>query len=134
MNIGQASAQSGVSQRMIRHYEAIGLIPKAQRRESGYRDYDERDVHTLRFVRRARDLGFPIEEIGRLLALWRDRSRASADVKALAEARAEELKRKEEEIRAMRRTLEDLARHCHGDARPDCPILEDLAGAGPADG
>jgi MerR family copper efflux transcriptional regulator len=134
MNIGQASAQSGVSQRMIRHYEAIGLIPKAKRRESGYRDYDERDVHTLRFIRRARDLGFPIEEIGHLLALWQDRSRASADVKALAEARAEELRRKEEEIRAMRRTLEDLARHCHGDARPDCPILDDLAGAEPADG
>jgi Cu(I)-responsive transcriptional regulator len=134
MNIGQASAQSGVSQRMIRHYEAIGLIPKAKRRESGYRDYDDRDVHTLRFIRRARDLGFPIEEIGQLLALWRDRSRASADVKTLANARAEELKRKEEEIRAMRRTLEDLARHCHGDARPDCPILDDLAGAGPAHG
>jgi MerR family copper efflux transcriptional regulator len=134
MNIGQASAQSGVSQRMIRHYEAIGLIPKAKRRESGYRDYDDRDVHTLRFIRRARDLGFPIEEIGQLLALWQDRSRASGDVKALATARAEELKRKEEEIRAMRRTLEDLARHCHGDARPDCPILDDLAGAEPADG
>lgn len=134
MNIGQASGRSGVSQRMIRHYEAIGLIPKAKRRESGYRDYDDRDVHTLRFIRRARDLGFPIEEIGQLLALWQDRSRASADVKALANARAEELKRKEEEIRAMRRTLEDLARHCHGDARPDCPILDDLAGAEPADG
>jgi Cu(I)-responsive transcriptional regulator len=134
MNIGQASTQSGVSQRMIRHYEAIGLIPKAKRRESGYRDYDDRDVHTLRFIRRARDLGFPIEEIGQLLALWQDRSRASGDVKALATARAEELKRKEEEIRAMRRTLEDLARHCHGDARPDCPILDDLAGAEPADG
>ncbi|WP_324751220.1 Cu(I)-responsive transcriptional regulator [Sphingomonas sp. LY54] len=134
MNIGQASGQSGVSQRMIRHYEAIGLIPKAKRRESGYRDYDDRDVHTLRFIRRARDLGFPIEEIGQLLALWQDRSRASADVKALANARAEELKRKEREIRAMRRSLEELARHCHGDARPDCPILDDLASAEPADG
>ena len=127
MNIGQASKQSGVSQRMIRHYEAIGLIPKAARRDSGYRDYDEKDVHTLRFIRRARDLGFPIEEIGKLLALWQDRSRASADVKALAIARAEELKRKEKEIQAMRRSLEDLARNCHGDGRPDCPILEDLA-------
>ena len=134
MNIGQASGRSGVSQRMIRHYEAIGLIPKAKRRESGYRDYDDRDVHTLRFIRRARDLGFPIEEIGQLLALWQDRSRASADVKALANARAEELKRKEREIRAMRRSLEELARHCHGDARPDCPILDDLASAEPADG
>ena len=127
MNIGQASAKSGVSQRMIRHYEAINLIPKAARRDSGYRDYDERDVHTLRFIRRARDLGFPIEEIGQLLALWQDRGRASADVKALASARAEELKRKEKEIQAMRRSLEQLARTCHGDDRPDCPILEDLA-------
>jgi len=129
MNIGQASKQSGVSQRMIRHYEGIGLIPKAARRDSGYRDYDEKDVHTLRFIRRARDLGFPIEEIGRLLALWQDRSRASADVKALASARAEELKRKERELREMRRSLEALARSCHGDDRPDCPILEDLAHA-----
>jgi Cu(I)-responsive transcriptional regulator len=127
MNIGQASTKSGVSQRMIRHYEVIGLIPKAARRDSGYRDYDERDVHTLRFIRRARDLGFPIEEIGQLLALWQDRSRASADVKALAAARAKELKRKELQIQAMRRSLEQLARTCHGDDRPDCPILEDLA-------
>src|SRR3546814_9668354 len=103
MNIGQASKQSGVSQRMIRHYEAIGLTPKAARRESGYRDYDERDVHTLHFIRRARDLGFPIEEIGQLLALWQDRDRTSADVKALAMARVEELKRKEAEIRAIDR-------------------------------
>jgi Cu(I)-responsive transcriptional regulator len=126
MNIGQASKKSGVSQRMIRHYEGIGLIAKAARRDSGYRDYDDKDVHTLRFVRRARDLGFPIEEIGKQLALWQDRSRASADVKALATARAEELKRKEREIHAMRRSLENLARNCHGDDRPDCPILHDL--------
>lgn len=127
MNIGQASKRTGVSQRMIRHYEAIGLIPKAVRRDSGYRDYDDKDVHTLRFIRRARDLGFPIEEIGKLLALWQDRTRASADVKALATARAGELKRKELEIRSMRQSLEQLARNCHGDGRPDCPILEDLA-------
>jgi Cu(I)-responsive transcriptional regulator len=126
MNIGHASKQSGVSQRMIRHYEGIGLIAKAARRDSGYRDYDDKDIHTLRFIRRARDLGFPIEEIGKLLALWQDRSRASADVKALATARAEELKRKEREIHAMRRSLENLARNCHGDGRPDCPILHDL--------
>ena len=132
MNIGQASKQSGVSQRMIRHYEAISLIPKAARRESGYRDYDDKDVHTLRFIRRARDLGFAIEEIARLLALWQDRSRASADVKAIATAKAAELKRKEREIRAMRRSLEDLASNCHGNERPDCPILEDLAGAASA--
>lgn len=127
MNIGQASRDSGVSQRMIRHYEAIGLIPKAARRDSGYRDYDGKDVHTLRFVRRARDLGFPIEEIRELLALWQDRGRASADVKTLATARIGELKRKEREIRAMRLSLENLARHCHGDQRPDCPILEEMA-------
>lgn len=130
MNIGQASKASGVSQRMIRHYEAIGLIPKAARRDSGYRDYDERDVHTLRFIARARDLGFPIEEIGKLLALWRDRSRASAEVKQLALARVEELKRKERDLREMRRTLETLADACHGDDRPDCPIIEQLATPG----
>ena len=127
MNIGQASKRSAVSQRMIRHYETIGLIPKAARRDSGYRDYDDKDVHTLSFIRRARDLGFPISEIAQLLALWQDRSRASADVKALALARATELKRKEQEIQAMRRALEQLARNCQGDGRPDCPILEDLA-------
>ncbi|WP_079246856.1 Cu(I)-responsive transcriptional regulator [Sphingomonas turrisvirgatae] len=131
MNIGQASKASAVSQRMIRHYEAIGLIPKAARRESGYRDYDDRDVHTLRFIARARDLGFPIEEIGRLLALWRDRSRSSAEVKSLALARVEELKRKERDLREMRRTLEQLAQSCHGDDRPDCPIIKDLAASDP---
>ena len=133
MNIGEASRRSGVSQRMIRHYEGIGLIPKAARRESGYRDYDERDVHTLRFIRRARDLGFPIEEIGTLLALWHDRSRASSDVKALATARVEELKRKERELREMRRTLETLADHCHDNDRPECRIIEDLASGGAAE-
>ena len=102
---------------MIRHYEGIGLIARAARRESGYRDYGENDVHTLRFIRRARDLGFPIEEIGQLLALWQDQSRASADVKALALARAGELKRKELELRAMRQSLEELARGCQGDRR-----------------
>lgn len=131
MNIGQASKASGVSQRMIRHYEAIGLTPKAARRDSGYRDYDERDVHTLRFIARARDLGFPIEEIGKLLTLWQDRGRSSAEVKALAVARIEELERKERELKEMRRTLEHLARNCHGDERPDCPIIDSLAtGAG----
>ena len=130
MNIGQASKASGVSQRMIRHYEAIGLIPKAPRRDSGYRDYDERDLHTLKFIARSRDLGFPIEEIGKLLALWQDRGRASAEVKALALARVEELKRKERELHEMRRTLEHLAKHCQGDERPDCPIIEQLATGG----
>lgn len=132
MNIGQASKASGVSQRMIRHYEAIGLVPKAARRESGYRDYGERDVHTLRFIARSRGLGFPIEEIGRLLALWRDRGRASAEVRALALARVEELKKKERELHEMRRTLEHLAKTCQGDDRPDCPIIETLATGGDA--
>lgn len=127
MNIGEASRASGVSQRMIRHYEGIGLIPKAARRDSGYRDYDRQDVHRLSFIARARDLGFPIEDIATLLALWGDRSRASAEVKALALARVEELKRKERRLHEMRRTLEHLAGACHGDGRPDCPILEDLA-------
>ena len=126
MKIGQAAAESGISERMIRHYEKIGLVARAARRDSGYRDYDDRDVHTLRFIGRARDLGFPIEEIRRLLALWRDRSRSSADVKALALARAAELKRKAEQLHSMRRSLERLAAECHGDSRPDCPILHDL--------
>ena len=129
MKIGEASRRSGISERMIRHYEKIGLVAPAARRDSGYRDYDERDVHTLRFIGRARDLGFGIEEIGQLLALWQDRSRSSADVKALALARAAELKRKALELDAMRRTLERLAAECHGDERPDCPILHDLEAA-----
>lgn len=129
MRIGEASASSDVSQRMIRHYEKIGLMPTALRRDSGYRDYDQRDVHTLRFIGRARDLGFGIDEIRQLLALWRDRSRSSADVKALALARAAELKRKASELDGMRRTLERLAADCHGDTRPDCPIIDDLGAA-----
>lgn len=129
MKIGEVAAASGVSERMIRHYEKIGLIEAAQRRDSGYRDYGNRDVHTLRFIARSRDLGFPVKEIGKLLALWNDRGRASADVKALALARAAELRRKEQELREMRRSLEQLAASCHGDARPDCPILGGLAGA-----
>lgn len=126
MNIGRVSLASGVSQRMIRHYEKIGLIGPASRRDSGYRDYGERDLHTLRFIGRARDVGFPIEEIRQLLALWNDRDRSSADVKALALARAAELKRKARELNEMRRALEDLASRCHGDDRPDCPILGGL--------
>ena len=128
MKIGQAAAASGISERMIRHYEKIGLMPAASRRDSGYRDYDQRDLHTLTFIGRARDLGFSIEEIGKLLELWHDRSRASADVKALALARAAELKRKERELHEMRRSLEHLAERCHGDDRPDCPILGGLEG------
>ena len=129
MKIGEASAASGISQRMIRHYEKIGLIAPAPRGSSGYRDYDRRDVHTLRFIARARDLGFPIEEIRQLLTLWNNRQRSSAHVKALALARVDELKRKARELDEMRRSLEQLAARCEGGARPDCPILSDL-GAG----
>ena len=127
MNIGAASKASGVSQRMIRHYEKIGLIPSAVRRDSGYRDYSDTDVNRLRFIANARDLGFPIEEIGMLLSLWSDTQRASAEVKALAIARAAELHRKAEVLEAMRKSLLDLADKCHGNERPDCPILEGLS-------
>jgi MerR family copper efflux transcriptional regulator len=129
VKIGQASAESGISERMIRHYEKIGLMPKAARRDSGYRDYDRRDLHVLKFIGRARDLGFSIEEIARLLELWNDRSRASADVKALALHRVADLKRKELALRDMHLSLEHLASSCHGDDRPDCPILGGLEGA-----
>lgn len=128
MNIGQASKASGVSQRMIRHYEKLGLIPPPPRRDSGYRDYSQADVHRLRFIANARDLGFPIAEIETLLGLWSDRNRSSSEVKELAEARAAELGEKARALEAMRATLLDLARRCHGDARPECPILDELQG------
>lgn len=127
MNIGRAAKISGVSPKMIRYYEQTGLIPRAARQDSGYRDYDDADVHRLHFIRRARDLGFTVEQIGELLGLWSDRSRASADVKAFALGHIERLKEKMAEIQAMVRTLETLANHCHGDDRPDCPIIEGLA-------
>ncbi|AOH83224.1 MerR family transcriptional regulator [Sphingomonas panacis] len=126
MNIGAASDASSVSQRMIRHYEKIGLVPAPPRRGS-YRDYSDADVHRLRFIANARDLGFPIEEIRTLLGLWSDRTRSSADVKALAQSRAAELGRKVRALEAMRRSLTELAQSCHGDDRPDCPIIEHLA-------
>jgi MerR family transcriptional regulator, copper efflux regulator len=128
MNIGEAAAQSAVSAKMIRHYESLGLLPKVPRTEAGYRVYDEATVHTLRFIRRARDLGFGIKEIDTLLGLWRNRRRASADVKRIAGAHAADLQRRIDEMQAMKRTLEHLAHCCQGDARPDCPILDDLAG------
>ncbi len=126
MKIGPASEASGVSQRMIRHYEKIGLVPPPPRRDSGYRDYSDADLHRLRFIANARDLGFPIEEIRTLLGLWDDRARSSADVKSLAIARADELHQKAVALEKMRRALLDLATHCHGDDRPDCPILDTL--------
>ena len=134
MKIGEVSDRAGVSPRMIRHYEKIGLIPAAARRDSGYRDYDEADLHTLHFIGRARDLGFPIEEIRHLLQLWQDKSRSSADVKALALARADELGRKAQELERMRSTLQRLADSCSGNDRPDCPILADLEANMPVGG
>ncbi|MES2095931.1 MAG: MerR family DNA-binding protein [Pseudomonadota bacterium] len=126
MKIGQASSASAVSPRMIRHYEGIGLIGAAPRRDSGYRDYSDADVHRLRFIANARDLGFPIEDIRALLELWSDDSRSSVDVRRLALARAEELHRKAVSLEAMRTALIDLAERCHGDDRPACPIIDAL--------
>ncbi len=127
LNIGEAAKASGVSAKMIRHYESIGLLAAARRTESGYRVYGQDDVHVLRFVHRARALGFSLDQIGTLLSLWQDKGRASADVRALARRHIGELDRKIAEMQAMRRTLESLAASCHGDARSDCPILDDLA-------
>jgi Cu(I)-responsive transcriptional regulator len=132
MNIGQAARASGVSARMIRHYEAIGLIPPAMRRESGYRDYDPREVHMLRFIGRARDLGFTLDEIAGLLDLWRDRNRRSGDVKRIAEGRLQDIEQRIARMQAMAEALRTLASCCAGDSRPDCPILDDLGRAGPA--
>lgn len=127
MNIGEASAASGVSAKMIRYYEGIGLIRAASRTGSGYRIYGDDDVHTLRFIRAARDLGFSVEQIEELLALWRDRSRASANVKRVALRHIEELEQKARELHNMAETLRHLADHCRGDQRPHCPIIDSLA-------
>ncbi len=126
MNIGQAAKQSGLSAKMIRYYESIGLLQPAGRSEGGYRLYGSQDLHVLAFIKRSRDLGFSLEEVSKLLALWQDRGRASADVKALALAHVEELNRKITELTALRDTLGELVQHCQGDHRPDCPILRDL--------
>jgi len=127
LNIGDAARASGVSAKMIRHYEAIGLLKEAKRTDAGYRVYGEDEVRVLQFIHRARALGFSLEQIGKLLSLWQDRGRASADVRAQARAPIDELNRKIAEMEAMRRTLEALAASCHGDARSSCPILDDLA-------
>jgi len=126
MNIGDAASRSGVSAKMIRYYERIGLIPTASRTASGYREYEPRDVHMLRFIARARDLGFSVAEITELLDLWRDKDRRSADVKALAQARVRDLRHKIAHLQDMADTLEELANACAGNERPNCPILQRL--------
>jgi Cu(I)-responsive transcriptional regulator len=127
LNIGEAAQASGVSAKMIRYYESIGLIPPATRSDAGYRHYAMNDVHALRFVRRARNLGFSMEAIGRLLELWRDRRRSSAQVKRIALGHVSALRGKILELQQMVATLEHLAQHCHGDERPDCPIIDELS-------
>ena len=128
MNIGEAAQAARVSAKMIRYYEQIGLIPKAGRTDSGYRDYADADVHMLRFIRRARDLGFAVAEINDLLGLWRDRSRQSAEVKRIALSHVDALRRRITDLEEMANTLTALADDCHGDHRPECPILHRLEG------
>lgn len=128
MNIGEVATKSGLPAKTIRYYEDIGLVEASARRENGYRDYDEQDLNLLKFVQRARSLGFTVEECRELLDLYRDRSRASADVKALAIRRIGDIERKIAELQGMQATLEHLIDKCHGDDRPDCPIIDDLSG------
>jgi Cu(I)-responsive transcriptional regulator len=127
MNIGEAAKTSGVSAKMIRHYESVGLFPEASRTDAGYRQYTDKEVSTLRFIRQSRDLGFSIEQIRELLGLWQNRKRPSRQVRALAQAHIEELEAKLKELQAMKATLEHLVNCCHGDDRPDCPIIATLA-------
>jgi Cu(I)-responsive transcriptional regulator len=127
MNIGQAAARSGVSAKMVRHYESLGLLPRVARTDAGYRQYGDNEVHTLRFIRRARDLGFAMAEIGELLKLWQNRRRASADVRRIAQRHVQDLERRIADMDSMKRTLQHLIHGCHGDERPDCPILDELA-------
>jgi MerR family copper efflux transcriptional regulator len=127
MNIGEAARASGVTAKMIRHYESVGLFPEASRTEAGYRQYGDRDVHMLRFIRHSRDLGFSIEQIRELLGLWQNRRRPSRQVKTLAQAHIRELEEKAQDLLAMKATLEHLVRCCRGDDRPDCPIIDTLA-------
>jgi len=128
MNIGTAAKLSGVNAKTIRYYESIGLIPEAQRAGNGYRDYGDKDVETLRFIKRARTLGFSVDSVGDLLALWRDKSRASSAVKDVALKHIEEVESRIRELESIRNTLKHLSECCHGDDRPDCPILDGIAG------
>ncbi len=130
MNIGEVASKSGLPAKTIRYYEDIGLVEASSRKENGYRDYDEQDLHLLKFVQRARSLGFMVEECRELLDLYRDRSRASADVKVLAKHRIEDIEHKIAELQGMQASLEYLIDKCHGDDRPECPILDDLSGQG----
>ena len=134
LSIGAAAKASGVSAKMIRHYESIGLLPTAERSNGNYRLYGEQDVHNLRFIQRARSLGFPLETIRELLALWRNRQRSSAQVKKLAMSHVATLEAKIAEMQEMVGALRHLAENCHGDERPDCPILEGLASGKPSAG
>ncbi|MDA0366971.1 MAG: Cu(I)-responsive transcriptional regulator [Proteobacteria bacterium] len=129
MNIGEASAETGVTAKSIRYYESIDLIPPAERSESGYRQYSARDIQTLHFIKRSRGLGFSVAEVAELLSLYRDRKRASGEVKGIVETHLDEIDQKITELESIRTTLRNLADRCHGDDRPDCPILDDLAGA-----
>jgi len=126
--IGEAARRSGVSPRMVRHYEGLGLLPAVARTEAGYRQYGAADIHTLQFIKRARDLGFSMDEIAELVGLWHNRRRTSASVKRIAQHHLAELAQRIAALQAMQQTLAHLVHGCHGDARPDCPILEDLAG------
>lgn len=126
-HIGEAAQRSGVSAKMIRHYEGLGLLPAVARTDSGYRTYVEADVHTLRFIRRARELGFGMAEIGELLQLWQNKRRTSAAVQRIARAHVNDLEARIAALESMKRTLERLVSCCHGDDRPECPILEELA-------
>ena len=125
--IGQAAERAGVSARMVRHYEGLGLLAGVARTDSGYRQYTEADVHSLRFIRRARDLGFSMDEIAQLLGLWQDKARASSQVKQIAQKHIDNLAERIAAMQAMQRSLQTLVGCCHGDQRPDCPILDDLA-------
>lgn len=127
ITIGQAAKRSGISAKMIRHYESRGLLPPCERSPTGYRLYNKEDLHSLRFIKQARSLGFSLDQIDQLLSLWRDRQRASADVKSLALTHIDELDKKIQDLQAMRNLLMQLAASCHGDQRPDCPILAGLA-------